>query len=147
MTCCRKISACRSNPVSARLTTRLGARHLNRRLHLAHQQKSCERRIPTSPYCQKDVQRSLAYVNFPFLRCPRLQLVSPQIRVLTTLFFFRHSVCLLAWHYHRRASPVLSRKSALCCGRPKEQNLEPPFRAFIAPIDCERKRGGRRREW
>jgi hypothetical protein len=37
----------------ARLTTRLGARQLNRRLHLAHQQKSCERRISTSPYCQK----------------------------------------------------------------------------------------------
>jgi hypothetical protein len=31
-----KISACRSIPVSARLPTRLGARKLNRRLHLAH---------------------------------------------------------------------------------------------------------------
>ena len=36
-----KISACRSNPVSARLSTRLGARQLNRRLHLAHQQTGC----------------------------------------------------------------------------------------------------------
>jgi hypothetical protein len=51
----------------ARLTTRLGARQLNRRLHLTHQQKSCERRISTSPYCQKDVQRSLSVRKFPFL--------------------------------------------------------------------------------
>ena len=36
-----KISACRSYPVSARLSTRLGVSQLNRRLHLAHQQTGC----------------------------------------------------------------------------------------------------------